>query len=183
METLCFRHHMNMLAPKLPAIIHSPASGSRTRMDIDLEYMRLAIDEALSAKQAGEFPIGAVIIGPGGVVARNRCRETAEKTVLAHAETLVVHDACKALGRNDLRDCTIYATNEPCLMCAAAIFQARISRVVYGADRTDFPQYFRSRNLRMRHLAEDSGYAPVLVRGVLDDEIRQMFVGVPGRSR
>ena len=147
-------------------------------MDVDLDYMRLAIEEAISARAAGELPIGAVVVGPDGVVARNRCRETAEKTVLAHAETLVVDDACKALGRNVLQECTIYCTNEPCLMCAGAIFQAKIKRVVFGAARSDFPQFFRERKLRIGHLAQDSGYAPDLLGGVLQDEVIALFAAI-----
>jgi tRNA(Arg) A34 adenosine deaminase TadA len=147
-------------------------------MSNDDTYMRLAIEEARLAKAAGELPIGAVVVSPAGVVARNRCREAAEQTVLAHAEMHAVNDACKALGRNVLSDCTVYSTNEPCLMCAAAIFQAKIGRVVFGVARSDQPEFFRARNLRIGHLAADSGYLPTIVEGVLRDEVLALFAGV-----
>lgn len=147
-------------------------------MASDELHMQLAIEEAVRAKQAGELPIGAVVVSPAGVVARNRCREAAEKTVLAHAELHALNDACKALGSNVLRDCTIYSTNEPCVMCAAAIFQARIGRVVFGVTRSELPQIFRKRTLGIADLARDSGYQPVIVSGVLKDDILRLFDGV-----
>ena len=150
-------------------------------MSIDLAYMLLAIEEATLAKADGELPIGAVVISNDRVIARNRCREAAQQTVLAHAEMHAVDDACRTLGRNSLHDCTIYCTNEPCLMCAAAIFQAKIPRVVIGASRHDFPLVFRARNLRIEHLAADSGYAPAIVRGVLREQVIEMFADVKRR--
>jgi tRNA(Arg) A34 adenosine deaminase TadA len=150
-------------------------------MNIDEKYMELAIEEAREAKQAGELPIGAVIIRNGKVVARNQCREATEKTVLAHAELHALNDACKVLGRTDLSDCVIYCSNEPCLMCAAAIFQAKIQRVVIAVDRTDLPHLLRDRKFRIDHLAEDSGYSPQIVRGVLKDKVLALFSGIQRR--
>ena len=147
-------------------------------MTTDETYMRLAIEQAVEAKRMGELPIGAVVVSQGAVVARNRCREVTEKTVLAHAELHALNDACRALGTNILRDCTVYCTNEPCLMCSAAIFQAKISRVVFGAQRSDLPGIFRARGLRIGHLAADSGYAPEIVQGVMKDEVMQLFTGI-----
>ena len=144
----------------------------------DDTFMNLAIEEALQARRDGELPIGAVIVAGGRVVSRDRCRETAQQTVLAHAEMHAVNDACKALGRNILQDCVIYCTNEPCLMCSAAIFQARIARVVIGASRSDFPTVFRPRKLRVEDLAADSGYAPVIIRDVMRDRIIALFADV-----
>ena len=140
--------------------------------------MGFAIEEARLAKQAGELPIGAVIKCKRKVIARNRCREASEKTVLAHAELQARNDACKALGRTDLSACVIYCSNEPCLMCAAAIFQARISRIVIGASRSDLPHLLRYRRFRIEHLAEDSGYSPEIVRGVLKEAVLGLFAGV-----
>lgn len=150
-------------------------------MSTDQAYMQLAIEEALRAKANGELPIGAVVVSETGVVARNRCSETHDKTVLAHAELHAVNDACRALGRNDLGDCTIYCTNEPCLMCAAAIFQAKIARVVFGVARSDLPRIFRTRKLRIRDLAVDSGYVPQIVEGVMRDEVLPLFEGIVRR--
>lgn len=141
----------------------------------DERYMALAIAEGLRAKAKHEWPFGAVVVQNGKVVARNHCRESNHKTVLAHAELLAVDDACKALGRNDLSDCVIYSTNEPCMMCSAAIFQAKIRKVVIGASRSDLPHLLRRRKLRIEDLAKDSGYKPTIVHGVLKDEVIAMF--------
>ena len=140
--------------------------------------MKLAIAQAVEAKQNGEWPFGAVVACGEKVISQNRCRETAEKTVLAHAELHAVNDACKALGRSNLSDCVIYCTNEPCLMCAAAIFQAKISRVVIAASRDDLSHLFRERKFRIEHLAEDSGYKPEVVYGVLKDEVMALFADI-----
>lgn len=147
-------------------------------MSTDVFHMQLAIEEALRAKANGELPIGAVVVSKSGVVARNRCSETRDQTVLAHAELHAVNDACLALGRNVLDDCTIYCTNEPCLMCAAAIFQARIARVVFGVTRGDLPRVFRARRLSIRDLAADSGYEPEIVEGVMRDDALALFAGI-----
>jgi tRNA(adenine34) deaminase len=145
---------------------------------MDAQYMALAIDEAMQAKQNREWPFGAVVTSNGKVVSRNRCNEAADKNVLAHAELRAINDACKALGRNDLSDCVIYCTIEPCLMCAAAIFQAKIPRVVFGASRSDLPHLLRERRLRIDDLAEDSGYHPEIVREILREQVIELFKDV-----
>jgi tRNA(adenine34) deaminase len=143
--------------------------------------MQLAIEEARDAKQAGELPIGAVITCKGEVIARNRCREATKKTVLAHAELQALNDACKVLGSTDLSECVIYCSNEPCLMCAAAIFQAKIARIVIGAARSDLPHLLRDRKFRIEHLAEDSGYSIEIIRGVLKEKVLGLFADIRRR--
>ena len=150
-------------------------------MNADQQYMKLAIEEARDAKRAGELPIGAVITCNRHVIARNRCREATEKTVLAHAELQALNDACKILGSTDLSECVIYCSNEPCLMCAAAIFQAKIARIVIGAARGDLPHLLRDRKFRIEHLAEDSGYNIEIVRGVLKENVLRLFADIRKR--
>ncbi len=144
----------------------------------DERNMLLAIAEGEQAKNAGEWPFGAVIMQGERLIAANRCREKHEKTVLAHAEMHAVNDACKALGRAELKDCTIYCTNEPCLMCAAAIMQAKIPRIVIALARHDLPHLLRERKFRIEHLAEDSGYNPEIVHGVLKEKAIELFADV-----
>lgn len=147
-------------------------------MNSDEQNMALAIEQAIVAKQSGEWPFGAVVVRNGEAISHNRCQEGAQKTVLAHAELQAVGDACKVLGKNNLSDCVIYCSNEPCLMCAAAIFQAKISRVVIGASRSDLPHLLRERKFRIEDLADDSGYGPEIVRGVLKDKVLELFADV-----
>ena len=96
-------------------------------------YMNIALQEAQAAAARGEVPVGAVIAGSGGIVAQagNRTREFNDPT--AHAELLTIRAACTALGQERLTGYDLYVTLEPCPMCAAAISNARIARLYYGA--------------------------------------------------
>lgn len=97
-------------------------------------YMGIALDEARAAGQRGEVPVGAVLVSPeGAVIARagNRTRELNDPT--AHAEVLAIRAACAALGQERLAGHALYVSLEPCPMCAAAISNARIARLYYGA--------------------------------------------------
>ncbi|GAA0608866.1 tRNA adenosine(34) deaminase TadA [Virgibacillus siamensis] len=96
-------------------------------------HMRDAIDQALKAKEIGEVPIGAVILFKGKVIGSGyNVRETSQ-TTLSHAELIAIKEANETIGSWRLEDCTLYVTLEPCPMCAGAIVQSRIKRVVYGA--------------------------------------------------
>lgn len=101
----------------------------------DKKYMRLALKEAILAGEAGDVPVGAVLVDrdSGAIVARGRNTRELAKTALGHAEIHTVSDGCAALGSWRLSDCILYVTLEPCPMCAGAILNARISRVIYGA--------------------------------------------------
>lgn len=97
--------------------------------------MTLALDEARRAADRGEVPVGAVIVAPDGTViarAGNRTRELADPT--AHAEMLVIREACRLTGSERLTGFSLYVTLEPCPMCATAISFARIRRLYYGAS-------------------------------------------------
>ena len=99
------------------------------------DHMGAALAEAEVAAARGEVPVGAVIVGPDGVVvaaAGNRVLEFRDPT--AHAEILAIRAACAALGSERLTSHTLYVTLEPCAMCASAISQARLARLVYGAE-------------------------------------------------
>lgn len=95
-------------------------------------YMRQAITLAKKAAAKGDVPIGCVIVYEGKVIARGYNRRNADKTTLAHAEILAIKKASKVIGDWRLEDCTMYVTLEPCQMCAGAIVQARIPKVVIG---------------------------------------------------
>ena len=95
--------------------------------------MRLALAEASTAADAGEVPVGAVIICDGRLLARSGNRTVAARDASAHAEMLVMRAASESLGAWRLSDCTLYVTLEPCAMCAGAMVLARVGRVVFGA--------------------------------------------------
>src|SRR6266568_8456733 len=96
-------------------------------------FMDLALDEAHAAADAGEVPIGCVIVCDGDLVAQAGNRTLAERDPTAHAEMVAIRRAAEALGSERLLECDLYVTLEPCTMCAAAISFARIRRLYYGA--------------------------------------------------
>lgn len=101
-------------------------------MNLQEKYMRAAINQAKKASALGEVPIGCVIEYDGKIIARGYNRRMTDKSVLAHAEIIAIRKACRKIGDWRLEDCTMYVTLEPCPMCAGAIVQARIPRVVMG---------------------------------------------------
>ena len=100
----------------------------------DEVFMEAALALAKEAFAEGEVPVGCVIVRNGTIVGRGRNRRETEKTALGHGEIEAIADACRKLGGWRLWDCTLYVTLEPCPMCAGAIINARIPRVVYGAS-------------------------------------------------
>ena len=101
-------------------------------MNADEKYMRAAIGQARKAGAIGEVPIGCVIVYEDKIIARGYNRRTIDKNVLSHAEIIAIKKACKKMGDWRLEGCTMYVTLEPCPMCAGAIVQARIPKVVIG---------------------------------------------------
>ena len=96
-------------------------------------FMDLALEQAESAKKAGEVPIGCVIVRDGAVIARAGNRTLTDRDPTAHAEVLALREAARTLGSERLTGCDLYVTLEPCTMCAAAISFARIRRLYFGA--------------------------------------------------
>ena len=104
----------------------------------DLYFMDEALKLAAEAAAEGEVPVGCVIVRGDEIVGRGRNRREKDKTALAHAEIEAIGEACARLGGWRLWECTLYVTLEPCPMCAGAIINARIPRVVYGASDSKF---------------------------------------------
>jgi len=101
---------------------------------LDAEFMRAALTEARDAAELGEVPIGAVITLDNRIIARAGNRTIADCDPTAHAEIVALRAAAKIVGNYRLLGTTLYVTIEPCAMCCGAIVQARIARIVYGAD-------------------------------------------------
>lgn len=136
------------------------------------KFMRLALEEAERAGKAGDVPVGAVVVCDGQVVSVARNEREVRQNPVAHAEILVLEEASHKLRRWRLTDCTIYVTKEPCPMCAGAIFQARIGRLVYGPADSKGGAAGSLYNIvddpRLNHQVE-------VVAGVLTDEAGEML--------
>lgn len=133
----------------------------------DERYMRMALNEAHSAMDKGEIPIGAVIVCKDRVVARAHNLTETLCDVTAHAEMQAITSAANLLGGKYLTDCTLYVTVEPCVMCIGAIGWAQISRIVYGAS--DEKRGFCTYAPRAMHPKA------TVVGGILEDECRQLM--------
>ena len=97
------------------------------------KYMKQALELAKEAGDDGEIPVGAVVVMNGEVISIGRNRRESENNALGHAEIEAINGACKKLGSWRLKDCELYVTLEPCPMCAGAIINSRIKKVVFGA--------------------------------------------------
>jgi tRNA(adenine34) deaminase len=102
-------------------------------MEDDLDHLRVAIAEAQAAEANGEVPVGAVVVHENRIIGRGQNRVLRDSDPTAHAEIVALREAGLALKNYRLEDCTLYATLEPCAMCAGAILHARIARLVYAA--------------------------------------------------
>jgi tRNA(adenine34) deaminase len=103
-------------------------------MESDLLFMQKALEEAHAAALAGEVPIGAVLVRDGEMIARSGNRTIRDIDPTAHAEMVVLREGARLIGNHRLAGVTLYVTLEPCSMCAGAMIQARIPRLVYGCD-------------------------------------------------
>ncbi len=137
----------------------------------DMDYMREALKLAEEANKAGEVPVGCVIVRRGEIVGRGRNRREQDKTALGHAEIEAIADACKNLGGWRLWDCTLYVTLEPCPMCAGAIINARIPRVVYGASDSKYGACGSVCNL----FEMDFNHHPQAEKGVGEKESQELL--------
>ena len=138
---------------------------------IDEEYMRLALVQAHMAAEMGEVPVGAVIVRNGEVIASAGNRRECDHRATAHAELLAIEQACECVGSWRLHDCTLYVTLEPCPMCAGAIINARVRRVVFGckdarAGAMGSVLYMPSYPLNHR---------PLLTAGICEQECREVL--------
>lgn len=140
----------------------------------DVRYMREAIEEAKKAESLREVPIGAIIVKNGEIIGRGHNLRESMRDPTAHAEMLAIKQASERLNAWRLLDCTLYVTLEPCPMCAGAILQARIPRVVYGTDDPKAGCAGTLMNLlqdgRFNHRAEVTAY-------VLRDECSELLTG------
>ncbi len=134
---------------------------------LDETYMRMALAEAEKAGTNGEIPIGAVIVCNGRIISRAHNLTETLHDVTAHAEMQAITSAADMLGGKYLKDCTLYVTVEPCIMCAGALGWSQISRVVYGT-----PDEKRGYS---RFAPEALHPKTIVTRGILEDECREIM--------
>ena len=142
------------------------------RMTTDEKYMRAALKQAEKAYNLGETPIGCVIVHEDKIIARGYNRRNTDKNPLAHAEVAAIKKASKKLGDWRLEGCTMYVTLEPCQMCAGAIVQARVTRVVIGSMNAKAG--CGGSILNLLEMQEFNHQAEV-ERGVLQEECSEML--------
>lgn len=142
-------------------------------MTIDEYYMGLALEQAKIAATLGEVPVGAVLVRKGEILSVAYNRRELDCNALAHAEILAIDSGCKEVGGWRLFDSTLYVTLEPCPMCAGAILNARIDRVVYGA--TD--EKAGSLSLLQSMYQLPYNHHPEVVGGVLAEESASLLRG------
>lgn len=156
----------------------------RLRMSDDERYMKEAMRQAKKAYALGEVPIGCVIVHAGRIIGRGYNRRNTDKNTLAHAEITAINKASKVIGDWRLEECTLYVTLEPCQMCAGAIVQARIPKVVMACmnpkagcagsvlNILDMPQF--------NHQVE-------MTKGILEEEcsrmLKEFFVELRARNK
>ena len=141
-------------------------------MTQDEKYMKEAIKQAKKAYAIGDVPIGCVIVYEDKIIARGYNKRNKNRTTLAHAELLAMEKASKKIGDWRLEGCTMYVTLEPCQMCAGALVQARISRVVVGSMNPKAGSAGSVLNLLQM---DEFNHQVELETGVLEEECSQML--------
>ncbi len=145
----------------------------------DEDYIREAMRLAALAEEIDEVPVGALAVKDGKIIAAAYNTRESSKCATHHAEILAIEQACRALGGWRLPGVTLYVTMEPCAMCAGAIINARIPRVVYGTRDIRFGAFGSLIDLS----AVGLNHTPEIVGGVLEDETRDMLSAYFRRKR
>lgn len=136
------------------------------------KYMKAALKEAYKAELLDEVPIGCVIVKDDKIIARgHNLRETKQQSI-NHAEIIAIQKACKKVGSWRLEDCTLYVTLEPCCMCAGAILQSRIPRVVYGAAD---PKGGSIESTMRMYEQDGFNHYPEVISGIMREECSQIL--------
>lgn len=146
--------------------------GQRKMTDTDAKYMKEAIRQAKKAYAIGEVPIGCIIVRDGKIISRGYNRRTIDKNTLAHAELAAIKKASKKLDDWRLEGCTMYVTLEPCQMCAGALVQSRIDRVVVGCMN---PKAGCAGSILNLLQMPEFNHQVELETGVLEEECSQMM--------
>ena len=134
-------------------------------------YLRQALEEARKSMNAGEVPVGAVVVSDGEILSRAHNQTISSQDPTAHAEVVAIRKACLMRKNHRLPDCDLYVTLEPCPMCLGALVQARIKRLVFGASD---PKGGAVESI-MRFPFDRTNHSPEVTGGVLAEECRRIL--------
>lgn len=150
------------------------ATENKSNLSCSDPLMKMALEEAVRAALENEVPVGAVLANAEGVVlAADHNRTIGLNDPTAHAEIIVIRKAAALLGNYRLPGAVLYVTNEPCVMCMAAIIHARISRVVFGAED---PKWGGAGSLYTLQSDTRFNHRPEIIQGICEDACRQIMV-------
>ena len=150
----------------------TPREGRIMEDEVRPGFMELALDEAVQAAQAGEVPVGAVIVRGAEVIARGHNMREHWLDATAHAEVIGIREACRKLHNWRLAGCTLYVTVEPCPMCAGAIWNSRIDTVVFGC-RDNRAGAVESLFNVLSH--PSLNHRPVVIGGICEEKCRALM--------
>lgn len=156
--------------PAVPAV-PSAGNASPTVSETDLAMMAEALAEARLAAEIDEVPVGAVLVREGRIIARAHNTRETSKCATHHAEILAIEAGCRALGGWRLPGCTLYVTLEPCPMCAGALVNARVERVVFGAYDSKAGAFGSALDLNTCSL----NHKPLVLGGVMEQSCKSLL--------
>ena len=147
--------------------------------EADIVYMKKALELAKRAGELGDVPVGAVIVKDGQIIAEGYNERVICGSAVSHAEVVAIERACKSLGSWRLGGCTLYVTLEPCPMCAGAIINSRVDRVVFGAKDSKAGCFGSLINFN----SYPFNHKPTLTEGVCADECARLLSEFFGKMR
>ena len=139
---------------------------------MDEKYMNIALEEAYKSYEKGDVPVGAVVVYKNEIIARaHNCKEQ-NKNAVEHAEILAISQACQKLNTWHLEECTIYVTLEPCLMCAGALIQSRIGKLVFATENEKFGYVGSISNVLNN---KNNNHHPIIIDGICKEKSQKLL--------
>ncbi len=139
---------------------------------MDEKYMNIALEEALKSYKKGDVPVGAIIVYKNKIIAKAHNSKEQNKNAIEHAEILAISQACKKLKTWHLEECTIYVTLEPCLMCAGALIQSRIGKLVFATENEKFGYVGSISNVLNNR---NNNHHPIIISGICKEESQKLL--------
>lgn len=139
---------------------------------MDEKYMNIALEEAYKSYEKGDVPVGAIVVYKNEIIARaHNCKEQ-NKNAVEHAEILAISQACQKLSTWHLEECTIYVTLEPCLMCAGALIQSRIGKLVFATENEKFGYVGSISNVLNN---KSNNHHPIIINGICKEKSQKLL--------